>query len=229
MTITFLASPYFTAGRQGAKIDSIVVHWMDGTLATTDAEFAGGSRRVSAHYGIEGAVVHQYVHDADTAWHAGDWVENTRSIGIEHSAQPGRDATPATIATSVALMATLCRQYGIDPSRIFPHSKFYATQCPGTLPIGGMVAAVRAQLAKPAPAPVVTGKPAYPGYVTSISSHGAYVTRMIQNRLKTLNYPIVVDGDFGPETRKWVALFQSRHALAADGVVGKLTWAALFA
>ena len=227
MTITFLPSPYFAAGRQGAKIDSIVVHWMDGTLATTDAEFTHGSRRVSAHYGIEDGMVHQYVHDADTAWHAGDWGENTRSIGIEHSAQPGRDATPATISTSVALMATLCRQYGIDPGRIFPHSKFYATQCPGTLPIGGMVAAVRAQLAGPHPTPVVpsvTGKPAYPGYVTSIKSHGIYVTKMLQNRLKTLNYPIVVDGDFGPSTRNWVALFQSRHALAADGVVGAATW-----
>jgi N-acetyl-anhydromuramyl-L-alanine amidase AmpD len=227
MTITFLPSPYFTAGRQGAKIDSIVVHWMVTTLAGADAEFTHGSRRVSAHYGIEGATVHQYVHDADTAWHAGDWTENTRSIGIEHSAAPGRDATPATISTSVALMATLCRQYGIDPGRIFPHSKFYATQCPGTLPIGGMVAAVRAQLA--APAPVVSGKPAYPGYVTSIKSHGDYVTRMIQNRLKALNYPITVDGDFGPSTRNWVALFQSRHHLAADGVVGALTWTALFA
>jgi hypothetical protein len=147
--ITFLASPYHTAGRGGAKITDIVVHWMDGTLAATDAEFTHGSRRVSAHYGIEDATIHQYVHDADTAWHAGNWNENTRSIGIEHSAQPGRDATPATIATSVALMATLCRQYGIDPSRIFPHSKFYATQCPGTLPIVAMIAAVRAQLANP--------------------------------------------------------------------------------
>jgi len=155
MTITFLPSPFFTAGRQGAKIDSIVVHWMDGTLAATDAEFTHGSRRVSAHYGIEDGMVHQYVHDADTAWHAGDWGENTRSIGIEHSAQPGRDATPATIATSVALMATLCSQYGIDPGRIFPHSKFTATACPGTLPIGGMVVAVRAQLTTPTPTPEV--------------------------------------------------------------------------
>jgi len=72
-------------------------------------------------------------------------------------------------------------------------------------------------------------RPAYPGYVTSVKSHGVYVTRMIQTQLRALNYPVVVDGDFGPQTAKWVGLFQSRHHLAADGVVGALTWRALFA
>jgi len=161
MTVTFLPSPYHTSGRQGAKIDSIVLHWMDGTLANTDAEFTRGSRRVSAHYGIEGAIVHQYVRDADTAWHAGDWTENTRSIGIEHSAQPGRDATATTIATSVALIVGLCRKYSISPDHIYPHKRFYPTACPGTLPIAAMVAAVRAQLTTtPTPTPEVDMTPA---------------------------------------------------------------------
>jgi hypothetical protein len=151
MTITFLASPYHTAGRAGAKITDIVLHWMDGTLATTDAEFTNGSRRVSAHYGIEDGTVHQYVHDADTAWHAGNWTENTQSIGIEHSAAPGRDASPATIASSVALIVTLCREYQISPDHIYPHNKFFATACPGTLPIADIIARVRAQLATPPP------------------------------------------------------------------------------
>ena len=76
----------------------------------------------------------------------------------------------------------------------------------------------------------VTGKPAYPGWVTSVStSQNAYINKMIQTRLKALNYPIVVDGDFGKETARWVGLFQSRHGLRADGVVGPATWAALFA
>ena len=143
---TFLPSPYHTSGRQGAVIDSIVVHWMAESLAATDAEFAAGPRHVSAHYGIEDTTIHQYVADVDTAWHAGDWPENTRSIGIEHSAAPGRPATAATIATSVDLMVTLCRRYGIDPAHIYPHNKFTTTDCPGTLPLAAMVASVRAQL-----------------------------------------------------------------------------------
>ena len=149
MTVTFLPSPFFTAGRAGATITDIVLHWMDTTLAGADAEFTHGSRQVSAHYGIEGTVVHQYVHDADTAWHAGDRAENQRSIGIEHSADPNRPASTATISTSVTLIVGLCRKYSIDPSHIYPHKKFYATACPGTLPIADIIARVRAQLTAP--------------------------------------------------------------------------------
>jgi len=153
--IPFLPSPNHATGRQGAKITDIVLHWMVTNLAGCDATFAGTARQVSAHYGIENGTIHQYVALADTAWHAGDHAENIRSIGIEHSAQPAtkttpaRDASPATIATSVALIVALCRKYGIDPSHIYPHKKFYATACPGTLPIADIIARVRAQLTTP--------------------------------------------------------------------------------
>jgi N-acetylmuramoyl-L-alanine amidase CwlA len=85
------------------------------------------------------------------AWHSGNWDENQRSIGIEHSAQPGRDATAATIATSVDLIVTLCRRHNISPDRIYPHSRFTATQCPGTLPVQQIIDQVRARLVNPSP------------------------------------------------------------------------------
>jgi hypothetical protein len=150
-TAKWLPSPFHTTGRQGSPITDIVLHWMAGTLANTDAEFARGSRRVSAHYGVEDTTVHQYVKDADTAWHAGNWAENRRSIGIEHSAGPKRPASALTIATSISLMVDLCRKHNISPDHIYPHKKFYPTACPGTLPIAAMIAAVRAQLAQPTP------------------------------------------------------------------------------
>ena len=160
--IPFLPAAHFTKGRE-SKIDTIVLHWMAGTLASTDATFTGGAREASAHYGIEGAVVHQYVHDGDTAWHSGDRATNQRSIGIEHSAAPGRPASPATIATSVTLCVALCRKYGISPDHIYPHKKFYSTACPGTLPVAAIVAAVRAQLGYPlTPAPRPTPTPKEP-------------------------------------------------------------------
>ncbi|MCE3613275.1 N-acetylmuramoyl-L-alanine amidase, partial [Escherichia coli] len=80
----WVGSPNFTPGRT-APIDTIVVHWMAGWLAGADQTFQDRVRQTSAHYGIEDGTVHQYVKEADTAWHAGSFPANSRSIGIEHS------------------------------------------------------------------------------------------------------------------------------------------------
>jgi len=47
------------------------------------------------------------------------------------------------------------------------------------------------------------------------------------NQLNTTAEPLKVDSIFGPLTRQAVVQFQSTHDLDPDGVVGKLTWAAL--
>lgn len=135
-------SPNYTTGRQGVNIDRIYIHWMVGTLASTDAVFQNTSIGTSAHYGIENGNVHQYVAEQNTAYHAGTWSENLRSIGIEHSAAPGRDATPQTLETSAQLIADICRRRGIpcDRAHIRKHSENIATQCPGTIPIDWLVA-----------------------------------------------------------------------------------------
>src|SRR5882672_11215034 len=71
------------AGRSGnPPVSAIVIHVMDGFLTGTDALFnqtpaqrqgALKNRASSAHYGIsQTGVIHQYVQDADTAFHAGN-------------------------------------------------------------------------------------------------------------------------------------------------------------
>ncbi|OCC01851.1 hypothetical protein BA190_26935 [Labrys sp. WJW] len=52
----------------------------------------------------------------------------------------------------------------------------------------------------------------------------------IQTRLKTLGYdPGPLDNDFGPRTRAAVIAFQKARKLEPDGIVGRLTAAALWA
>jgi len=84
---------------------------------------------------------------------------------------------------------------------------------------------------KPAPKPVVpksTPKPAppntrkYPGHTLQIGSTGHDVT-LVQARVH-----VATDGKFGPATAAAVKRFQTSKRLAADGIVGKLTWDAMF-
>lgn len=128
MNIKWIGSPFFLKGRT-QKISKIVIHWMNGTLASTDQTFQ--TKGVSAHYGIENTKIHQYVREVDTAFHAIS--ANPFSIGLEHSAAPGRPPTEATYKTSAQLIASLCEKYKFDPRKVLePHCKYVATRCCGT-------------------------------------------------------------------------------------------------
>lgn len=140
----YIPAAYQTPGR--VSVDFVAVHWMATTLAGCIATFTGGGRQASAHYGVEDGRAVQFVHDGDTAWALGNWDANQRSISVEHSAQPGRDATDATYSTSISLIADLCTAHGLTPSpeTIRPHNHFQNTQCPGTLNLDRIISGVTA-------------------------------------------------------------------------------------
>ena len=144
MNITWIGSPNYTTGRQGASIDKIICHWMVGTLSSTDSVFQNTTRGTSAHYGVgQGGQVHQYVRESDTAYHAGNWNANITSIGIEHEGGPTSPITESVYQTSAELIAQIWSRYGRElPLR--KHNEFNATQCPGTLDINKLTEMARA-------------------------------------------------------------------------------------
>jgi hypothetical protein len=71
--------------------------------------------------------------------------------------------------------------------------------------------------------------PPYPGHDLYDGCADSDSTRAVQERLVQLGYaPLTVDGQYGPKTAAVVAWYQGNNNLKADGIVGKLTWAALF-
>jgi peptidoglycan hydrolase-like protein with peptidoglycan-binding domain len=54
-----------------------------------------------------------------------------------------------------------------------------------------------------------------------------FPVRPLQQLLRARNHPVAVDGNFGPNTESAVKAFQQSRGLAADGIVGPLTWGKL--
>lgn len=136
MSTVWIGTPNFLSGRGGKGVNKIVIHWMAGNLASTDQVFQDTTRQTSAHYGIENEVVHQYVKEQDTAFHAGIFEVNQQSIGIENSAQPGREASELTYKTLITICTDLCKRYSLNEGDIHPHNEYVPTQCPGTMDLG---------------------------------------------------------------------------------------------
>lgn len=142
MNIQWKGAKAFQKERNGTKIDRIVIHWIaEGTLDTATSWFNRTNATTSAHYGIEDGKIYQWVKDEDTAYHAGNWAMNLRSIGIEHSATPQRPLTDASYETSAELVYHLCHKYNIplDRQHIIQHKEVKATACPGTVDIDRII------------------------------------------------------------------------------------------
>lgn len=140
MSIKWIGSPNYDTARK--PIDRIVIHWFGaGNQAGADATFQKPSG-TSAHYSVEDESIHQYVTEANVAYHAGNYAMNQRSIGIEHSATPDRPASDATYNTAGILLKEICGRYAIPLNRtyIIKHSEVpRATQCCGTIDIDRLI------------------------------------------------------------------------------------------
>ena len=133
-----ILTKHFTAGRGGKKIDKIVVHYNAGNLTVEGCYSVWQTRAASAHYQVEeSGRIGQLVWDKDTAWHAGNFNQNQRSIGIEHANYRNGTISNKCLDAGAHLVAALCKYYGLGRPQwlvnVFPHRYFAATSCPGQI------------------------------------------------------------------------------------------------
>ncbi|MEU3252688.1 N-acetylmuramoyl-L-alanine amidase [Streptomyces sp. NPDC006997] len=119
-----------TARRRPALV---IIHVTQATYSSTLGIFQNPRKNVSAHYVVRSGdgYVAQCVRESDTAWHAGNWGYNTRSIGIEHEGWVDEPhyLTDALYEASARVTAGICARYGIprDRAHIIGHH-----EVPGT-------------------------------------------------------------------------------------------------
>ena len=155
----------YTTSRLGYRVQGIIIHTIVGTLESADATFQNPNRMASAHYGIacDGSVIHQYVSEADIAWHCGRFypdaghpLGNANTIGIEHCDNGNYNGvrSDGLYKTSSDLVRDICHRYGIAINRtqIRKHREVseQPTSCPDALDIDRIVTMAAGA---PAPAP----------------------------------------------------------------------------
>ncbi|HUJ24399.1 MAG TPA: N-acetylmuramoyl-L-alanine amidase [Myxococcales bacterium] len=111
----------YNAGRD-ETVSMVVIHDMEGTYSGSIAWFQNPVAQACAHYLVRSSdgEITQMVHDADTAWHAGNHVVNNSSIGIEHEGYAHTGTTWFTEAmyrSSAALTRWLCDTFHIPVDR----------------------------------------------------------------------------------------------------------------
>lgn len=142
-------SDHMTRGRTRA-IDRIVVHYT-GTTASARNNATYFSRNenqgASAHYFVDDITpeIYQSVAEGDTAWHAGNWDMNCRSIGIE-VVSAGEDFSEVEIAKLAWLVQKLMAKYGIGASGVIRHYDVTGKLCPAPYVDAGKWAALKARI-----------------------------------------------------------------------------------
>lgn len=131
------------------RIDYVVVHHMtivgkdDSTSALTACYNVWQSRQASAHYGVQGGSIRQYVYDKDFAWATGSNAGNLHGISIEHANSTGANkwlVSNQTVLTGAKLAAWIHVVYGLGRPKsdangktgtLRQHEAFTSTACPG--------------------------------------------------------------------------------------------------
>lgn len=122
----------YTHGRGGHAVDHVVVHYTgtDASAHNNLLYFSRNAAKASAHYFVDrDGTLRQSVPESDTAWHAGKFAMNRRSVGIE-CVSAGEDFTEEQVATLAALVQDLMARYGIPAANVIRHYDVTGKECP---------------------------------------------------------------------------------------------------
>ncbi len=114
-----------TPGRAGNPVDYVVIHDTEGGWDASVATLQNDpGKSVQYIVGTDGRVG-QFIHEVDTAWHAGNFVYNQRSVGIEHVGYANKPYTNVQYAASATLVQHLTDKYKIakDRAHIIGHDQ----------------------------------------------------------------------------------------------------------
>ena len=144
-------SDHMTRGRSHV-IDRIVVHFT-ATLASARNNATYFSRNegqgASAHYFIDDITpeIYQSVAEGDTAWHAGNWLMNCRSVGIE-VLSAGEDYSEVEVGKLAWLVQTLMKRYSISEGGVTRHYDVTGKVCPAPYIAAGCWVALRSRICR---------------------------------------------------------------------------------
>lgn len=147
--VTLLPNTEFTVAtgnydESRVAIDRVIIHTTVCSAQAAMNRFGTYGTQVSAHYiiGLDGKIYHG-LEETFTAYHAGSYSMNQRSIGIEHEDNGDYNGVrPDTLySTSAKLVNDICKFYNIpiDRQHILKHSEVIATGCPDALDIDRIV------------------------------------------------------------------------------------------
>lgn len=191
-------------------IHSIVLHTMVGTVAGANARFNTPNTQVSAHYGIGlDGKLYQWVDEDNVAFHAGSYIVNQTSIGIEHEDGTNPQTNPqgynnprpdALYETSAKLVAEICKFYDFpaDTDHIFRHEdvidkQFYpgGTSCPDALDTNRIIRMAN-EILNPPPLPAPGSEPVQTPQSAPIVTNAIEPNQLVQNASEpVLSSPVV--------------------------------------
>lgn len=228
-----------TLGRGGNKITKIFVHHMAGNLTVKQCGSVFDNRQASAHYGVNGFAIGQYVDEKDTAWHCGNFYWNQRSIGIELANDGGAGSnwhvSDKTISTAINLIADICKRNGIKKlnytgdmsGNLCMHRWVASTSCPGPY-LSKQFKKIADGVNKKLKSKEYTPKTAYKGKLPTKTikkgSRGSQVTYLKEFLKWRFNFSYTNDV-YGSGTEKAVKDFQRKYAkqygLKVNGIFNK--------